>query len=52
MTDPLQNWQVLRPQHHPDQLSFHTTDELGQVTETVGQERALEALHFAMKINH
>lgn len=52
MTERLQNRQTLRPQHDPRQLAFQTTDELDEITETVGQQRALEALHFAVQIKH
>ena len=34
----------------PDSLSFDTTAELEKLAEIPGQERALEAIHFAVGI--
>lgn len=36
----------------PSQFSFGTTDELEDLTEIIGQERALEAIRFAIGIPH
>ncbi|MDH5614887.1 MAG: AAA family ATPase, partial [Gammaproteobacteria bacterium] len=37
-------------QCNPDQFSFNTTDELEDLTDAVGQERALESVRFGMGI--
>ncbi|MDH5436638.1 MAG: AAA family ATPase, partial [Gammaproteobacteria bacterium] len=37
-------------QCRPEQFSFKTTDDLEELTEAVGQERALEAVQFGMGI--
>jgi len=37
---------------NPDDLAFKTTAELEELTETVGQDRALEAIDFGVGIKH
>lgn len=37
-------------QCNPEQFSFNTTDDLEELTDAVGQERALEAVRFGMGI--
>lgn len=41
---------VLRPQCDPHQFTFKTTTELEELTEVIGQTRALEAVHFGVGI--
>jgi lon-related putative ATP-dependent protease len=36
----------------PQQFSFHTTDELAERTEILGQKRAVDALRFGADISH
>ncbi|MEN8170004.1 MAG: ATP-binding protein [Pseudomonadota bacterium] len=40
--------------HHcePSQFSFKTTDELDDLTEIIGQDRAVQAVHFGIGIQH
>jgi hypothetical protein len=35
---------------NPDQFSFETTVELAPLTEIIGQERAIEAMRFGIRI--
>jgi len=35
---------------NPDQFEFETTDQLGELKEIIGQDRALQALHFGIGI--
>jgi len=36
----------------PARFDFRTTDEVGDLTETIGQSRALQAIHFGVEIEH
>ena len=49
--------QALKPEQlyrrcDPEQLPFETTAELPDLTETVGQDRALEAVRFGIDIQN
>src|SRR5579871_5083839 len=44
------HYNQLRRHLNPNQLHFKTTAELETLTEFIGQERALEALHFGIGI--
>src|SRR3990167_373759 len=41
----------LRPQYAPELLRFKTTDELPDLTEIIGQPRAVAALEFGINIH-
>ncbi|MDH3671925.1 MAG: AAA family ATPase [Gammaproteobacteria bacterium] len=41
---------VLRPECDPNQFTFRTTTELEELTQIIGQTRALEAVHFGVGI--
>lgn len=42
----------LRRRCDPESLPFRTTAEVPDLDETLGQERALEALHFGVGMRH
>ena len=44
--------QLLRHCCAPEQFKFETTAELEDLTEIIGQARAMDALHFGVSIRH
>ncbi|SEP19833.1 Lon protease family protein [Nitrosovibrio sp. Nv6] len=44
--------QLLRSPCDPDQLGFQTTADLEDLTEIIGQVRAMDAVHFGASIRH
>lgn len=46
------NYRLLRQSLKPSNLRFKTTEELEPLTKFIGQNRALEALNFAINVTH